>query len=98
MAMLVPDWSTDVRRREFMVLAIGAAAGLSQPLAAQQSRKIPRIGALLPGTPASFSLRVKAFLDGLGALGYVEERTIAIDWKWGQDRADVFPGLAQELV
>jgi putative ABC transport system substrate-binding protein len=81
-----------------MIFVIGGAAGLSQPLAAQQSRKPPRIGILLPGTPASFSLRAKAFLEGLGTLGYIEDRTIAIDWKWGQDQVDVLPGLAQELV
>jgi putative ABC transport system substrate-binding protein len=86
-----------VERREFVILVIGAV-GLSQPLAAQQSRKLPRIGILLPGTPASFSLRAKAFLEGLGALGYIEDRTIAIDWKWGQDQGDALSGLAQELV
>ena len=96
--MLVSDRSTDVRRREFTILVIGAAAALSHPLAAQQSRKPPRIGILLPGTPASFSLRAKALLDGLGALGYIEDRTITVDWKWGQDKVDALPGLAQELV
>src|SRR3954470_21977573 len=96
--MLGPDWSTDVRRREFTLLVIAAAAGLPQPLAAQQSRKPPRIGVLLPGTPASFSLRAKALLEGLGALGYIEDRTITVDWKWGQDQVDAFPRLAQELV
>jgi putative tryptophan/tyrosine transport system substrate-binding protein len=81
-----------------MILVIGGAAGLSQSLAAQQSRKPPRIGVLLPGTPASFSLRTNAFLEGLGALGYIEDKTITVDWKWGQDQVDVFPRLAQELV
>ena len=96
--MLVPGWSTHVRRREFMFLVVGGAVGLSQPLAAQQARRLHRIGILLPGTPASFRLRTTAFLEGLGALGYVEDRTIAIDWKWGQDQADDFPRLAQELA
>jgi putative ABC transport system substrate-binding protein len=87
-----------VRRRELLILVVGSVAGLSQPLAAQQSRKLPRIGVLLPGTPASFSLRAKAFLEGLGTFGYIEDRTVAFDWKWGQDQIDAFPGLAQELV
>jgi putative tryptophan/tyrosine transport system substrate-binding protein len=81
-----------------MILVAGSAAGLSQPLAAQPSRKPPRIGVLLPGTPASFSLRAKAFLEGLGTLGYIEDRTVTVDWKWGQDQVDDFPRLAQELV
>jgi putative ABC transport system substrate-binding protein len=65
---------------------------------AQHAQKISRIGVLLPGTPESFSLRTKAFLDGLKELGHVEGRTIEIDWKWGQDRVQTLSDLAAELV
>jgi putative ABC transport system substrate-binding protein len=65
---------------------------------AQQSQKIFRVGVLLPGTPASFSLRTKAFLDGLRELGYVEGATIAFEWKWGQDRVETLSGLAADLA
>src|SRR5882757_4034142 len=88
----------DMRRRDFVVLLGGAVA--AWPLAArgQQSRKVPRIGVLLPGTAASFSLRTKAFLEGLRDLGYLEGQTIAIEWKWGQDRVEGLSELAAELV
>ena len=90
----------DMRRREFITLLGGGAASVSLPFAAhaQQSRKVPRIGVLLPGTPASFSLRTKAFLEGLRDLGYLEGQTIEIEWKWGQDRVEGLPELAAELV
>jgi putative ABC transport system substrate-binding protein len=65
---------------------------------AQHAQKISRIGVLLPGTPDSFSLRTKAFLDGLRELGYVEGRTIEIDWRWGQDRVETLSDLAAGLV
>ena len=65
---------------------------------AQQLRKMPRIGVLLPGAPATWSLRSKALLDGLRDLGYVEGRTIAIEWKWGDDQFDPLSGLAADLV
>jgi putative ABC transport system substrate-binding protein len=65
---------------------------------AQQPKKISRIGVLLPGTPASFSLRTKAFLDGLRELGYVEGVTIAFEWRWGRDRVETLSGLAADLV
>ena len=86
-----------VRRREFITLLGGAAAW---PLAAraQQSRRVPRIGVLLLGTPDSFAGRIEAFVEGLRDLGYVDGRTVAIEWKWGQDRADRLPDLAAELV
>src|SRR4249920_3640111 len=87
-----------MRRRDFTVLLVGGTAMWPLRIYAQQSRKIPRIGVLLPGGPASSSPRTKAFLDGLKDLGYVEGRTIAIDWKWGDDRVDAFPERAAELV
>jgi putative ABC transport system substrate-binding protein len=87
-----------MRPRDFIVLLVGGTAVLPLRVHAQQSQKMPRIGALLPGTPASFSLRTKAFLDGLRELGHVEGRTVAIEWKWGQDRVETLPELAAELV
>jgi len=50
------------------------------------------------GTPASFLLRARAFRDGLQDLGYVEGKTIAIEWEWGQDKVERLPELAVELV
>src|SRR6266851_9159428 len=90
-----------MRRREFISLLGGAAApSLLWPLAAraQRPRKVPLIGVLLAGTPASFSLRAQAFRNGLQDLGYVEGKTIAIEWKWGYDRVEDLPELAAELV
>src|SRR5262249_15128426 len=86
-----------VKRRDFITLLGGAAA---RPLkaGAQQSHRVPRIGVLLLGTPTSFAPRTQAFVEGLRDLGYVEGRTVAIEWKWGQDRVDQLPDLAAELV
>jgi putative ABC transport system substrate-binding protein len=87
-----------MRRRDFLVLVVGSAAAGPLSVHAQHAQKPFRIGVLLPGTPESFSLRTKAFLDGLRELGYVEGRTIEIDWKWGQDRVQTLSELAAELV
>jgi putative ABC transport system substrate-binding protein len=87
-----------MRRREFITLIGGAAAAWPLVARAQQSHRVPRIGVLLPGTPTSFAPRTQAFVEGLRDLGYVEGRTIAIEWKWGQDRVDRLPDLAAELA
>jgi putative ABC transport system substrate-binding protein len=87
-----------MKRRDFIALVVGGTTVWPLPIHAQQPQKMPRIGALLPGTPASFSLRANAFLDGLRALGHVEGKTIAIEWKWGQDRGETLSALAVELV
>jgi putative ABC transport system substrate-binding protein len=87
----------DVRRRHFITLLGGAAAW---PLAAraQQRGKIPRIGVLLPGPPTTFSLRTEAFRQGLQELGYVEGKTIVIDWRAAEEKVEQLPDLAAELV
>ena len=87
-----------MRRRAFMVFLAGGMTVWPLGICAQQSQKIFRVGVLLPGTPASFSLRTKAFLDGLRELGYVEGATIAFEWKWGQDRVETLSGLAADLA
>jgi len=86
-------------RREFALMLFGGAAMCPLHAYAQQSsHRMHRIGVLLPGTPASFSRRAKVFVDGLIELGRVEGRTIEIEWKWANDRVDVLPYLAAELV
>jgi putative ABC transport system substrate-binding protein len=87
-----------MRRRAFMVFLASGMTVWPLSIYAQQSQKIFRVGVLLPGTPASFSLRTKAFLDGLRELGYVEGATIAFEWKWGQDRVETLSGLAADLA
>jgi putative tryptophan/tyrosine transport system substrate-binding protein len=88
---------SDMRRREFITL-VGGAAAWPLTARAQQSHRVPRIGVLLLGTPTSFAARTQAFVEGLRDLGYVEGRTVAIEWKWGQDRVERLPDLAAELV
>ena len=90
--------SDQLKRREFIALLGGAAASWPLAARAQSPRKVPRIGVLLPGTAASFALRTKALLEGLRDLGYVDGQTIAIEWRWGQDRVEGLPELAADLV
>jgi putative ABC transport system substrate-binding protein len=90
--------SHQLERRE--VITLFGSAAVAWPLEArtQQSQRVPRIGVLLPGTPTSFGARAQAFVEGLRDLGYFDGRTIAINWKWGEDRVDGLPDLAAQLV
>jgi ABC-type uncharacterized transport system substrate-binding protein len=86
-----------MRRREFITLLGGVAA--SPFLArATDAGKIPHIGVLLPGAPATFALRTKSLRQGLADLGYVEGKTITIEWRWAEERVERLPELATELV
>jgi putative ABC transport system substrate-binding protein len=63
---------------------------------AQQPGKIARIGFLHPGTPPNTSAEV--FRQTLRDLGYVEGRSIAIEFRWAEGRMDRLSPLAAELI
>jgi putative tryptophan/tyrosine transport system substrate-binding protein len=63
---------------------------------AQQAKKIPRIGLLVPSS--SDFTRKDAFLQGLRDLGYVEGKNIAIEYRYTEGELNRLPDLAAELV
>ncbi len=65
---------------------------------AQQPTKLPRIGYLLPGNPASESTVFEATRLALRELGYIEGQNIATEYRYAEGKRDRFPELAAELV
>ena len=65
---------------------------------AQPAAHVPRLGLLIPGSASAFASRIEAFRHGLRDLGYVEGRTIAIEYRFADGQADRLPALAAELV
>jgi putative ABC transport system substrate-binding protein len=86
-----------MRRRELFTLLGGAAAW---PLGAraQQPAKLPTIGLLGAATPATWSLYIAAFVRRLRELGWIEGRTIAIEYRWAEGRGERFAEIAAEFV
>lgn len=76
-------------------VALLAAAVIAE---AQQPKKISRIGFLGAASAAANSARVEAFRQGLRDLGYVEEKNIAIAYRYAEGKLDRVPALAAELV
>jgi putative ABC transport system substrate-binding protein len=65
---------------------------------AQQQSKIPKIGRLLPNSPASGAERSGLLGQELRALGYVEGKNIAIEYRYADNKPDRLQALAEELV
>jgi putative ABC transport system substrate-binding protein len=65
---------------------------------AQQPNKLPRIGYLTGTALSANSERVEAFLHGLRELGYVEGKSIFLEWRSAEGKADRLPALVAELV
>jgi putative ABC transport system substrate-binding protein len=90
-----------IRRREFVRLLGGAAvAPVMWPVIArvQQAGKLPTIGFLGAATPAAASPWVAAFVKRLQELGWIEGRTVAIEYRWAESRGERYAEIAAELV
>jgi len=87
-----------VNKRQFITLLGGAAAAWPLAAWAQQSAKMPAIGYLGGGGPTGQRAWVDAFVQRLRELGWIEGRTVAIEYRWGEGRADRYAEIAAEFV
>jgi ABC-type uncharacterized transport system substrate-binding protein len=86
-----------LKRREFITLLGGAAA--AWPLAARaQQRPIPVIGFLGSSTPTSQGAWVAAFIRRLRELNWIEDHTVAIEYRWAEGLTERFAEIAAEFV
>ena len=86
--------SNNIRRLALCALLLA----LSLPTQAQQPTKNPRIGYVTASARSNVPARIEAFQRGMRELGYVEDKNIAIEWRFGDGKPERLPGLVAELV
>jgi putative ABC transport system substrate-binding protein len=86
-----------VKRREFIAL-LGGAAAWPVTARAQQPGKRPIVGFLGDSTPVGESERAAAFARRLHDLGWIEGRTIAIEYRWADGRSERLAEIAAEFA
>jgi putative ABC transport system substrate-binding protein len=85
-----------MRRREFITLLGGAEA--AWPLAAWGQKPMPVIGVLNGLSAADWTGPMAGFHEGLGEMGFVEGRDVAIEYRWADGHSERMPALGADLV
>jgi putative tryptophan/tyrosine transport system substrate-binding protein len=85
-----------MRRRDF-IAAVGGVVAWPYAAGAQQPA-MPVIGFLSSTTSAPFAHLVAAYRQGLREKGYVEDRNLAIEFRWAEGQYDRLPKIAADLV
>ena len=74
--------SAKIERREVVTLLGGAAAVWPLAAGAQQATKLPTIGFLGANNATFERASTDAFVQRLRQLGWIENRTVAIEYRW----------------
>ena len=88
-----------MNRREFITLLGGAAAASSAawPLAVRAQERVHRVG-FMWDSPKAFHDALEAFRSGLRELGYVEGKTIAMEYRYAEGNPERMRAFAEEFV
>jgi len=86
-----------MRRREFITL-LGGAAAWPVRAHAQPAGRLPTIGLLGASTAANWTHWTAAFVGRLGQLGWIEGRTVRIEYRWAEGRSERFTEFVAEFV
>ena len=87
-----------MKRREFITLLGGAAVAWPLAARAQQPATLPTIGYLGASPPDIASQWTAAFVQRLRELGWIEGRTITIEYRWADGSTERFAEIAAEFV
>src|SRR5262252_3100473 len=86
-----------MRRRDFIKTIAGSAVAWPVVGRAEQIGKLPTIG-FTGAAQAVWSPWTAAFVGRLGELGWIENRTITIEYRWNEGRPERIAEIASEFV
>jgi putative ABC transport system substrate-binding protein len=78
-------------------MLLGGAAA-PWPLAADAQTKLPTVGFFGASTQSAWAPFTSAFVQRLRELGWIENRNVAIEYRWADGRSDRFGDIATDFV
>ena len=90
--------ASHIGRRKFLAALGGVAAAWPLAARAQQAGKLPTIGFFSAGSAAALRDWVTALVQRLRELGWIEGRTVAMEYRWADGHNDRLAEIAAELV
>ena len=87
-----------MRRREFLGVVGGAAAGWPLATRAQQARPVPVVGLVSIGASPTEPANFGGFLEQMRALGYIDGQNIVFDRRFAAGRDELIDGFVADLV
>src|SRR6266705_6079442 len=90
------SFNTMMNRRRYIGAIPGGLLSMRCAAATAQAGNVPRLGILLFNSPRTEP--IAPLLQGLGAMGYVDGKTIAIEYRFADGKPERLSDLAAELV
>ncbi len=84
-----------MRRRDFLSL-VGSGLTFPRPVLGQQA--LPMIGYLGSSNEAAAAAQLTGYRTGLASAGYVEGRTVLVEWRWASGDADKVLPFLNDLI
>jgi putative ABC transport system substrate-binding protein len=87
-----------IDRRRFIGVLAGAALAAPRCATAQQSEKAPRVGCLMFNSAENAKTVLTALREVLQERGWIEGKTIRLEYRYAEGSADRLPALVRELI
>jgi len=85
-------------RRQFLLTSLAGVSAAPLAAGAQQAGSVRIIGFLGSGSSNARDPSVEAFRRGLRTFGWIEGKTVRIEYRWAEGHVGRFPALAADLV
>jgi putative ABC transport system substrate-binding protein len=87
-----------MRRRDFLGVLTSASTAWPLIARAQQPAKLPTIGFMGAGSPSSWSQWTTAFVQRMNELGWIQGKTVAIEYRWAEGSSQRYAEIGAEFV